>query len=406
MDAAAAGHHKGFTCDGCGACPIVGTRHTKSPARNYDLCPSCFDHLRATYTHDAAAYTDVEPPSCITKLASASGYAEVYLVGTAHISAESAAEVAAAIAAIQPDCVLLEVCQARKQMLSMQELKVLTTDELMTQLADPEQSNFSVQSPPLPFPHPRKGAETLSLVPACMQVIYGWYLSTMAEKMKAVPGAEFRSAYLAVAELHRAATAQPLEVGQSATALQPDPAGVARHLLEQLLVGGGTSTFTVAELRAAAEGLVDELVRARPAGDEAELNEAQKVEDEAMRRGWEHLAMEAIALLVGGHGVVAGETTVDGPTALEKIGRDAAEAAVLGSAVPADGVTGWAADALVAVEEGGRGARQLTPAEAAWANLRWARARTTCPLILADRSARPAARPPPHPPLVFFYSWP
>jgi hypothetical protein len=80
------GKHAGYACDGCSAKPIVGTRHTKHPDANYDLCAACWGKLppreQAPYRAVEAAAPRLSTtaegmPDCVTKLPAAEGYAEV-----------------------------------------------------------------------------------------------------------------------------------------------------------------------------------------------------------------------------------------------------------------------------------------------------------------------------------------
>jgi pheromone shutdown protein TraB len=119
---------------------------------------------------DAAAL-----PDCCEWLPDAEGCAETIVVGTAHVSDASVAEVAAAIAALRPDAVLLEICSGRTQMLEKIDLSAPPNlEQMLKQIQD--------------------GADLFS-------VVYPWFLATVAESLEVVPGAEFRAGFLAAAAL-------------------------------------------------------------------------------------------------------------------------------------------------------------------------------------------------------------
>lgn len=64
-------------------------------------------------------------PETVTLLTHEATGAKVYLVGTAHFSQESKDDVAKVIRAVQPDIVILELCQARTGLLEMDEHTVM-----------------------------------------------------------------------------------------------------------------------------------------------------------------------------------------------------------------------------------------------------------------------------------------
>lgn len=114
-------------------------------------------------------------PDCCDWLPAAPGCAEAIVIGTAHVSKHSVDEVTAAIAALRPDCVLLELCGGREQMIERVDIATPPTlDQMMTSIAD--------------------GADLFS-------VVYPWFLATVAESLEVTPGAEFQAAFLAASAL-------------------------------------------------------------------------------------------------------------------------------------------------------------------------------------------------------------
>ncbi len=114
-------------------------------------------------------------PDCCEWLPEAEGCAEAVVIGTAHVSNASVSEVADAIAALRPDVVLVELCSGRTQMLEKIDIAAPPSVEHMLQ---------QIQA----------GADLFS-------VVYPWFLATVAESLDVVPGAEFRSAFLAASRL-------------------------------------------------------------------------------------------------------------------------------------------------------------------------------------------------------------
>ncbi|XP_009800045.1 uncharacterized protein [Nicotiana sylvestris] len=96
------------------------------------------------------------------------GICDVYVVGTAHVSAESCQEVEAVINFLKPEVVFLELCSGRVGVLTPQELKVPTMGE-MVEMWKKNQNPFGI--------------------------LYSWFLAKVASKLEAFPGAEFRVAY-------------------------------------------------------------------------------------------------------------------------------------------------------------------------------------------------------------------
>nr|XP_009630375.1 LOW QUALITY PROTEIN: traB domain-containing protein-like [Nicotiana tomentosiformis] len=96
------------------------------------------------------------------------GICDVYVVGTAHVSAESCQEVEAVINFLKPEVVFLELCSGRVGLLTPQDLKVPTMGE-MVKMWKKNQNPFGI--------------------------LYSWFLAKVASKLEVFPGAEFRVAY-------------------------------------------------------------------------------------------------------------------------------------------------------------------------------------------------------------------
>ncbi|CAN4104811.1 unnamed protein product [Withania somnifera] len=96
------------------------------------------------------------------------GVCDVYLVGTAHVSAESCQEVEAVINFLKPQVVFLELCAGRVAILTPQNLKVPTMGE-MIDMWKKNQNLFGI--------------------------LYSWFLVKVANRLEVVPGSEFRVAY-------------------------------------------------------------------------------------------------------------------------------------------------------------------------------------------------------------------
>jgi len=103
---------------------------------------------------------------------------KVYLLGTAHVSKKSAIEAYELVHKVKPDCVVLELCKARVQMLTMQEVQQASLSDILKQ-----------------WMHHKRPLWGL---------IYGWAVSQVASKLEVMPGEEFRTAYKAAKELEAA----------------------------------------------------------------------------------------------------------------------------------------------------------------------------------------------------------
>ncbi|PKU69616.1 traB domain-containing protein isoform X1 [Dendrobium catenatum] len=97
------------------------------------------------------------------------GRCDVYLVGTAHVSQESCAEVQAVIRHLKPEVVFLELCSSRIAILTPQNLKVPTFNEMIDMWKKRKANTFGI--------------------------LYSWFLAKVAERLEVFPGAEFRVAY-------------------------------------------------------------------------------------------------------------------------------------------------------------------------------------------------------------------
>lgn len=96
------------------------------------------------------------------------GICDVYVVGTVHVSAESAREVKAVINFLKPEVVFLELCADRVAVLKHHHLKVPTMGEMMNMW--------------------KKNVNPIG-------ILYSWFLAKVASQLEVVPGAEFRAAY-------------------------------------------------------------------------------------------------------------------------------------------------------------------------------------------------------------------
>ncbi|KAL3615267.1 hypothetical protein CASFOL_040928 [Castilleja foliolosa] len=96
------------------------------------------------------------------------GVCDVYLVGTAHVSAESCKEVQAVIEFLKPQVVFLELCAGRVAVLAPQNFKVPTMGEMLD-MWKKNQNPFGI--------------------------LYSWFLAKVATRLEVFPGAEFRVGY-------------------------------------------------------------------------------------------------------------------------------------------------------------------------------------------------------------------
>uniref|UniRef100_A0A6B2LAU7 TraB domain-containing protein n=1 Tax=Arcella intermedia TaxID=1963864 RepID=A0A6B2LAU7_9EUKA len=115
--------------------------------------------------------TITELPPTVTILKSVVTGANVYIVGTAHVSRASVDEVKEVIRFLQPNNVFLELCHSR--------ISLLTTSE----------SHFD--TPTLSLMQALQGVKKDGIFSAMLSYLY----SGVKDKLKIVPGAEFRVAF-------------------------------------------------------------------------------------------------------------------------------------------------------------------------------------------------------------------
>ncbi|WMV39049.1 hypothetical protein MTR67_032434 [Solanum verrucosum] len=96
------------------------------------------------------------------------GICDVYVVGTAHVSAESCQEVQAVINFLKPQVVFLEICSGRVAVLIPHNSKVPTMGDMMNMWKKNQN----------PF-----------------EILYSWLIAKVANQLEVVPGGEFRVAY-------------------------------------------------------------------------------------------------------------------------------------------------------------------------------------------------------------------
>ncbi|CAH9076622.1 unnamed protein product [Cuscuta epithymum] len=96
------------------------------------------------------------------------GICDVYLLGTAHVSAESCQQVQAVINFLKPQAVFLELCSSRVAILTPRNLKIPTMGEMV----DMWKKQYNL-----------------------FAILYSWFLAKVASKLDALPGDEFRVAY-------------------------------------------------------------------------------------------------------------------------------------------------------------------------------------------------------------------
>ncbi|XP_011627595.1 traB domain-containing protein isoform X2 [Amborella trichopoda] len=97
------------------------------------------------------------------------GTCDVYLVGTAHVSQESCREVQAIIRFLKPQVVFLELCPSRVSILTTQNLKVPSMNDMIDMWRKKKMN--------------------------ALGIMYSWFLAKAAETLEVLPGSEFRIAY-------------------------------------------------------------------------------------------------------------------------------------------------------------------------------------------------------------------
>ena len=72
------------------------------------------------------------------------GY-KIHLIGTAHVSDESARQVEALIESIKPSVVIIELCNSRRAILNMKEATSLNDQEIDQEIEIPKEPSFVSQ---------------------------------------------------------------------------------------------------------------------------------------------------------------------------------------------------------------------------------------------------------------------
>lgn len=93
----------------------------------------------------------------------------IYLLGTAHVSKESAIEARELVHQVRPDAVVLELCHARAHVLALKEIQVPTFQEMYRQLVHQKAKLWGI--------------------------VYSWAMAQVADKLEVIPGEEFRAAF-------------------------------------------------------------------------------------------------------------------------------------------------------------------------------------------------------------------
>lgn len=116
------------------------------------------------------------PEKTVTLLRTANG-GLVFLIGTAHFSLESNADVRRVVQALLPDTVMLELCRSRQRMLHMSEESIRI---------EAEQQNMGTL---------RKNARHLGASTAIMQYLMVQLSNFIMKQVGMAPGGEFRAAF-------------------------------------------------------------------------------------------------------------------------------------------------------------------------------------------------------------------
>lgn len=147
-----------------------------SQANDEDMLPEPDVGAYAVLAEGTASIGEVKLPHTCTLLATPTG-ARVYLIGTAHFSVESQNDVSQVIQTVKPDVVMIELCAARRNMLSLDEERLLE-----------EAKNISIA----------KVKQAIQQSGAMQGIMYILLLSMSAHITKQLgmaPGGEFRRAY-------------------------------------------------------------------------------------------------------------------------------------------------------------------------------------------------------------------
>ncbi|XP_054897964.1 LOW QUALITY PROTEIN: traB domain-containing protein [Poeciliopsis prolifica] len=118
-----------------------------------------------------------ELPETVTRLTAPDG-SILYLVGTAHFSEDSKNDVATTIRAVQPDVVVVELCQYRVSMLRMDENTLLR-----------EAKDINLEKV-------QQAIKQNGLMSGLMQILLLKVSAHITEQLGMAPGGEFREAYI------------------------------------------------------------------------------------------------------------------------------------------------------------------------------------------------------------------
>ncbi|PSC74860.1 traB domain-containing -like [Micractinium conductrix] len=91
-----------------------------------------------------------------------------YILGTAHVSAESCEDVTTLIRAVKPQVVLIELCSERRPVLSLDKIREPSLGEVVTEIRTGRATPF--------------------------QAVYSWLLAKVGRHLDVLPGEEFRVA--------------------------------------------------------------------------------------------------------------------------------------------------------------------------------------------------------------------
>uniref|UniRef100_A0A671MV44 TraB domain-containing protein-like n=1 Tax=Sinocyclocheilus anshuiensis TaxID=1608454 RepID=A0A671MV44_9TELE len=120
--------------------------------------------------------TEPDLPDTVTRLATPEG-SIVYLVGTAHFSDSSKKDVATMIRAVQPDVVVVELCQYRVSMLKMDEKTLLK-----------EAKDINLEKV-------QQAIKQNGVMSGLMQILLLKVSAHITEQLGMAPGGEFREAF-------------------------------------------------------------------------------------------------------------------------------------------------------------------------------------------------------------------
>lgn len=144
---------------------------TDKPATSnpQDMRSSCNANMT-----DLIAQDDQQLPSTLTRLNTANG-AEVYLIGTAHFSEKSVQDVRQVISTVRPSVVILELCNERAFMLSLDEESLLE------------------QNRKLSFDKIKSAIAEKGLAQGIIYIMFIKMSANLTEKLGMAPGIEFRA---------------------------------------------------------------------------------------------------------------------------------------------------------------------------------------------------------------------